>query len=87
MRLIDADSLIVNMNKGMQGTAREYLKFYQMAVNDEPIAYDADVVVRQVNSIGKSYCDSVKCDKNCEDCEHGCIMRAITEKVKEGGID
>lgn len=42
MRLIDADSLLVNMDKGMQGTAREYLKFYQMSVNDEPTAYDVE---------------------------------------------
>lgn len=38
MRLIDADSLLVNMQNGIQGTAREYLKFYQMVVNDEPTA-------------------------------------------------
>lgn len=48
MRLIDADSLLVNTDKGMQGTAREYLKFYQMAVNDEPTAYDVDKVVEQL---------------------------------------
>ena len=48
MRLIDADSLITNMNKGMQGTEREYLKFYQMAVNDEPTAYDVDKVVQKI---------------------------------------
>ena len=28
--------------------AREYLKFYQMAVNDEPTAYDVDKVVEQL---------------------------------------
>lgn len=48
MRLIDADSLIVNMDKGMQGTAREYLKYYQMAVNDEPTAYDVDKAIEQL---------------------------------------
>lgn len=48
MRLIDADSLILNMDKGMQGTAREYLKFFQMAVNDEPTAYDVDKVVESI---------------------------------------
>lgn len=45
MRLINADSLLVNMENGMQGTAREYLKFYQMAVNDEPTAYDVNKVL------------------------------------------
>lgn len=48
MRLIDADSLLVNMDKGIQGTAREYLKFYQMAVNDEPTVYDVDKVMGQM---------------------------------------
>ncbi len=54
MRLIDAESLIVNMDKGMQGTAREYLKFYQMAVNDEPTAYDVDKVAEQLEQHKKS---------------------------------
>lgn len=48
MRLIDADNLFANMDKGMQGTAREYLKFYKMAVNDEPTAYDVDKVVEKL---------------------------------------
>lgn len=48
MRLIDADSLLVNMDEGVQGTAREYLKFYQMAVKDEPTAYDVDKVMEQM---------------------------------------
>ncbi len=55
MRLIDADSLLVNMDKGMQGTAREYLKFYQMAVNGEPTAYGVDKVVeREANRLANS---------------------------------
>lgn len=48
MRLIDADSLIINMDNGIQGTGRKYLKFYLMAVNDEPTAYDVDKVVKQL---------------------------------------
>lgn len=38
----------------MQGTAREYLKFYQMAVNDEPTAYDVDKVAEQLEQHKKS---------------------------------
>jgi len=53
----------------------------------QPIAYDEDKVIQQINSIGKLYCNSVKCGNNCKDCDHGCVMRAITEKVKAGGID
>ena len=50
MRMIDADSLSANMDKGIQGTAREYLKFYQMAVNEEPAAYDVDKVIEQISA-------------------------------------
>ncbi len=72
MRLIDADSLIVNMDKGIQGTAREYLKFYQMAVNDEPTAYDVDKVAFRLE------CESINC--------HIMTDRAV-EIVKSGGIE
>lgn len=56
-------------------------------IADIETAYDVDKVVEQITTIGKSYCDSVKCDKNCADCDHGCIMRAIQEKVEGGGVE
>lgn len=49
-RLIDADELKINMDKGMQGTARDYLKFYQMAVDDQPTAYYPDRIVNQLEA-------------------------------------
>ena len=48
MRLIDADSLIENINEGMQGSARKYIKFFHMAVNDEPTAE----IVEQLENCG-----------------------------------
>ena len=63
MRLIDADKLFVNMDKGMQGPARDYLKFYQMAVRDEPTAYDVDKVVEKMKELPaktlETYTDAV----------------------------
>lgn len=50
MRLIDADALLVNLDNGIQGTARKYLKFYQMAINDEPTAYDVDKVMQRIDN-------------------------------------
>lgn len=78
MRLIDADSLIANMDKGMQGTAREYLKFYQMAVNDEPTSYDVDKVVErlEVNSMFTQEGD-----------EAFVMLDDAIEIVKSGGIE
>lgn len=51
------------------------------------VAYDIEKVVEQVNAIGKSYCDIFKCNKDCNDCDHGCLMRAIGDIVKGGGIN
>ena len=56
-------------------------------VSDIPTAYNPDKVMEQINGMGKSYCNSVKCDKNCRDCDHGSIMRAIQERMKEGGVE
>ena len=74
MRLIDADSLIANMNKGIQGTARDFLKFYQMAVNDEPTAYDIEKTL---------VCNCTGCKHNKTD-KHECMhcMRAYSDCYK-----
>lgn len=90
MRLIDADSLLVNMDKGIQGTAREYLKFYQMAVNDEHTAYDVDKVVerleelREMVPVNRLLDDIIK-DKPKELGQLMAYRKAI-EVVKSGGI-
>lgn len=90
MRLIDADALLVNMDNGIQGTAREYLKYYQMAVNDEPTAYNVDKVIANLKEsaiahtiVGQQY--------GADDCINSAAERAIvqginvaTEIVKRG---
>lgn len=82
MRLIDADSLLVNMDKGIQGTAREYLKFYQMAVNDEPTAYDLDKVVNGLNEMIE---DNVDMDTG-ERCENWVVDMCNDLVLKCGEI-
>jgi len=76
MRLVDAESLLVNMENGIQGTAREYLKFYQMAVKDEPTAYDVDKVVGQLeNGIKESALVTLRA-----------AFKVAIDIVKSGGI-
>ncbi len=92
MRLIDADELknqIEDAVKNQKGSDYDLVKVSELPIliDRQKTAYDVDKVVEQINSIGKSYCDSVKCNKNCGDCDHGCIMSAITERIKAGGID
>lgn len=79
MRLIDADSLLVNMDKGMQGTAREYLKFYQMAVNDEPAAYDVDKVIEKL--------EEEKYEDELYPCNLAVEIEEAKRIVKSGGVD
>lgn len=55
-------------------------------IADEPTAYDADRVVEQIKDKGKAVCCSVKCNDNCNDCEHGCLMNGILKSVKAGGV-
>lgn len=63
----------------------EYQHFCK-TIAETPTAYDTGKVAETINEIGQRYCNSVKCDKNCDDCEHGCLMRAITSAVKSGGV-
>ena len=87
MRLIDADK--IDFGKvfiGASDFAKDTREAAQNLIENKPTVYDVDKVVEQINAIGKSFFDNVKCDKNCHDCEHCCIMRAVTEKVKEGGV-
>lgn len=72
----DIDNFPINFN----------VKDVKQTIRNAPTAYDVDKVVQSINEIGKRYCNSVKCDKNCEDCEHGCLMRAIINAVKSGGV-
>lgn len=85
MRLIDADALLANMDKGMQGTAREYLKFHQMAVNDEPTAYDVDKVIEQIKET--KICGKCLNNRNTTAvCAEFCNVGKELEIIKSGGV-
>jgi hypothetical protein len=86
MRLIDADSLLVNMDKGIQGTAREYLKFYQMAVNDEPTAYDVDKVVERLEELREEILSDTEYDNDTVN-HYLDYADLMIEAVKSGCIE
>lgn len=87
MRLMDADSLLMNMDKGMQGTAREYLKFYQMAINDEPTAYDLDKVAEQLWSESERWRKSGEEYEDEKELGVADGLKRAIEIVKSGGIE
>lgn len=50
------------------------------------IAYDVEAVVENVYEIGRRFCNSVKCNKECQDCDHGVLIKAIIAEIRNGGI-
>lgn len=80
MRLIDADN--IKFTEYINGD----ITVSKEKIQNMSTAYDVDKVVKSINKTGRRYCNSVKCDKNCNDCEHGCLMRTIEKIVKSGGI-
>lgn len=84
MRLIDADEF----KKQIAGTTivnnyppDKANKLCEL-IDAQPTAYDVDKVVEQIKEKGKRICCSVKCTENCDDCEHGWLMKGILEIVK-----
>lgn len=81
MRLIDADSLLGNLDRRIQGTAREYLKYYQTAVKEEPAAYDVDEVVERLDRASDSY----ECDEQGREHVQMVDLADAVEIVRTGG--
>lgn len=44
-------------------------------------------VIDKMKDIGKRFCESVNCNKDCENCEHAVLMNALINVVKKGGRD
>lgn len=91
MRLVDADKIIKSVTHEMSKAELNSpiyctLECVIADIGSQPTAYEAEEVIKSINEIGQRYCNSVKCGKNCEDCEHGCLMRAIINVVKSGGV-
>ena len=89
-RLIDADALIEAMKK----TEEEYEKAMTCpswwsaynVISEQPTAYDPEKVKKEIDRVGKSFCDYVACNGECTSCEHHSIMNAVTSIVRKGGV-
>lgn len=85
MRLIDEDAVMEMLtNIELSCTSIPMIEA-KTRLRDIPTAYDVDKVVEQIKDKGKAVCCSVKCNDNCNDCEHGCLMNGILKSVKAGG--
>lgn len=102
MRLIDADALILHLNdyalteSPNDNETTEERRISEMvyrvmqncikAVEEEPTAYDPEKVKKEIDRVGKSFCDYVACNEECTSCEHHSIMNAVTCIVRKGGV-
>lgn len=48
------------------------------------VDYDLDSVIEQLKDIGTQYCKSIRCDHDCDNCDHASLMRTIIQTVKRG---
>lgn len=45
-----------------------------------------EAVVKEVQDIGTSFCTTVHCNDECENCDHGSIMKAVIDVIRKGGV-
>ena len=50
-------------------------------------AFDKEKVIEEMKKTGKRFCVSARCSEDCQNCEHGVLMKALIEIVKQGGIE
>lgn len=83
-RLIDADELEEKLRKHQRGIMA--LAIALSLVDEAPTAYDVEAVVKDIQEIGTRFCVSVHCNDECECCDHGSMMKAIIDIVRNGGV-
>lgn len=73
---------------GIEDTAmaNRVLSDIQKMIEEQPTAYDIEEVVKQIQDIGTRFCVSVHCNDECQDCDHGSLMRVIIDVVRNGGV-
>lgn len=88
MRLIDTDKIDFNeVFVGASKFAEDTRQAGKMLIDAQPTAYDVDKVIEELKEMGNEYCKSVKCNGECDCCEHASMMQSAIKIVKGGGID
>lgn len=89
-RLIDADLLVTEIKKRIRTprSTMEILRDIIPVIDNQPTAYDVDVVVEQLKKFKVGCPESYRGGEGCvagRPC-HECKMAAVIEIVKAGGI-
>lgn len=62
----------------------EHMHFSHM-VSKVPGAYDVEAVCEEIKDVGTRFCESVSCNEECSDCDHGLLMKTLVDIVRNGG--
>ena len=87
MRLIDADKVLENLEKGKKESASlvdiAYIIGFQCVIDEQPTAYDPDKVVTQLEERSKEYNAGVRLHGKPEEM----LTDEAIEIVEGGGVD
>lgn len=57
----------------------------EQQINFCSTAFDKEKVIEEIKNLGEKFCTSVKCSGDCQNCDHGVMMRLLIEIVEKGG--
>lgn len=84
--LISRKVLIADM-KSRKYIDKALCEIFETVVDEAPTAFDKEKVIEELKKTGKRFCVSARCSEDCQNCEHGVLMKALIEIVKKGGIE
>lgn len=86
MRLIDESDVIRVVDK--HTTDDDKLdEDISVILEEVKTAFDKKKVIEEMQETGVRFCVNVKCPEDCQNCEHGVLMKALIDIVGKGGIE
>ena len=88
-RLIDADEMTKRLQEWNRNDDidKALYNFAMHRIIEQPTAFDVEAVVKEVQDIGTRFCTTIHCNNECENCDHGSIMKAVIDVVRKGGAE
>lgn len=68
-------------------TDKAWICTVRRLIKEQPTAFDKEKVIEEMQKAGGRFCISVKCKEDCQNCEHGILMKALIAIVEKGGIE
>ena len=86
MRMIDANKFRRFAHEQLENDKLYSADDILEMIDEQSTAYNVEEVVKEVQDIGTRFCTTVHCNNECENCDHGSIMKAVIDAVRKGGV-